>query len=796
MRPTRHRRTRPRQRTARRGLAAVGAVTAAVLVAGLAGTPGALADPRPAAASPAALFEDMDSETDLGPLLDSVGRNVRALGATIAGIGTTVDTIAADLADFAATLPALLSDVREDPAAGADTVQAALSEQALDLVGAGLPAVLGLVARLTAPSCYTLGAAAVALPEATEVLPLDTELFGPLAPLVQEADAGASDALMQLYTEAFATLIAPPDLPGGAEALEPFVTIASLVLSLLVVDVETTYYAPDAAPGDAPLVRNTPGLLGLPVLLDVDGRLGYDMCAITNADLATGEITQTISRLPLRKQALEVDLRVNFLLGFLNAGYRSQGAIAPTIYETVVADLGAAVDTALVEPSSKLVQTVGLSIADADDPEAEPLEIALALTTLDTPTSYTFTRSTAGGAGGSGTLATYTAGERGDSFGYAISLLGFNLGITSTPAPTELSYCTSGRGFCSDQPGVDKAIQTASMHLHASEEVRVVETPPIPALCLLGGVIRTACGLADVTAKDLDFGAKVPAAATATAPATTPEGNVWVDTNGLPASGNIQTGGIVATLPAATAATPAFQAQDRRATWTGVGTQPAQSKTGTITCPTGTAANATASLIGFGLSRYFCSFPPVNITSGFGASIPTISPTSPGAASVLTANPRTWTGAPNAPTFSYQWQRCLSAVVSTCTDIAGASGPSTTYTVTPADAGHRMRVKVTGTNLDGVGIAFSNPTNPVPGTIPVVSSLSAQSVPEGDLTAQRVVDPEPGTDTGSTEPDPDALTPEQQATLAEAEAAAAQAEAIKEQAQFSDEDKVAEPPRR
>jgi hypothetical protein len=67
--------------------------------------------------------------------------------------------------------------------------------------------------------------------------------------------------------------------------------------------------------------------------------------------------------------------------------------------------------------------------------------------------------------------------------------------------------------------------------------------------------------------------------------------------------------------------------------------------------------------------------------------------------STLAGTDGTWTG---SPAFTRQWQQCDSSGGS-CTDIAGATG--STYTLTSADQGHTIRLKVTGTN--GVGAVTS-----------------------------------------------------------------------------------------
>lgn len=62
----------------------------------------------------------------------------------------------------------------------------------------------------------------------------------------------------------------------------------------------------------------------------------------------------------------------------------------------------------------------------------------------------------------------------------------------------------------------------------------------------------------------------------------------------------------------------------------------------------------------------------------------------------LTATPGTW--APSAATFAYQWQRCDQAGAN-CADVTGAT--TSTYAVTSADVGAKLKVVVTATNRFG-----------------------------------------------------------------------------------------------
>lgn len=92
----------------------------------------------------------------------------------------------------------------------------------------------------------------------------------------------------------------------------------------------------------------------------------------------------------------------------------------------------------------------------------------------------------------------------------------------------------------------------------------------------------------------------------------------------------------------------------------------------------------------------------------------------------LSASRGSWTG--GGLSFAYRWVRCGvnggRPDGSDCTSIAGATG--TRHTVTAADVGFRLRVRVTATNSEGSQTVASDPTAvvvgpPVNTALPVVS---------------------------------------------------------------------------
>jgi outer membrane protein assembly factor BamB len=86
---------------------------------------------------------------------------------------------------------------------------------------------------------------------------------------------------------------------------------------------------------------------------------------------------------------------------------------------------------------------------------------------------------------------------------------------------------------------------------------------------------------------------------------------------------------------------------------------------------------------------------------------------------ILTANPGTWSGSPTS--YDYQWRRCSSGQLLSCSDIMGAT--SSSYTAVAADVGHQLVVRVVATNTGGDSDpADSAPTDQITPSPPVNES--------------------------------------------------------------------------
>jgi hypothetical protein len=113
----------------------------------------------------------------------------------------------------------------------------------------------------------------------------------------------------------------------------------------------------------------------------------------------------------------------------------------------------------------------------------------------------------------------------------------------------------------------------------------------------------------------------------------------------------------------------------------------------------------------------------------------------------LTTTNGTWSGS-QPIAFTYQWTRCGKdggkPDASNCTTIAGAT--ATSYVLSAAEAGFRIRVRVTATNGSGAQTATSNPTAVVAGSAPVNSRTPTVT---GSLVEGQTVTVNPGAWSGT-----------------------------------------------
>lgn len=640
--------------------------------------------------TPLSLLGSAQADDEItGPLTDAIKRNAASVQESLAAATAARAALTANAQAFAGTVTTILGTAPTDPAGALAALQAAASAEVGSLAGLGLAQALSLSAKVAAPSCSTIGALTATLPD-IGVLPPPATLFGPLAPTVDKINKGVSDALFTTYTKAFTTLLTPPTLPPGTEAAAAYVALAQLFLELLKFNWHTTYYPPG---GGAPVVKDTPGFLGLPTFLDVDGRAGVDTCALSSFDLTTAKVTQSIARIPGSPATMPLDIKGQFLFGFAHAGYETKTSKAPASFNTSTTLTGTPTTTSVFKTGTTFEQVTGLEIEDFD------LEIDFRLASRKPAQTYSFASSKPGGSD-KGTQYNYTGTTRADSFTYTarIPSLGFNLAaLNHTPAATSVEYCTATDGSCSNAPAADKAVETGSLHLLASEPVTVAQTVPAGTACPLSS------NGASLTGSRL-YLAHNPTRSTSTA------GHVWADTDAKAASGCLRgVAGMTGTL------STGFAANDRRGQWQGNGDAPAATaKSGTIV-PTPCPSSLGLALGSFAVAPYLCVVPAKT----------TVTPTLTGAAFrgvVLTLNRGSWPTAPNEPTFVYTWQRCGTG----CTVIPGATG--LTYEVLETDIGFKLKAIVKGTNLEGaqtVETALTAVvTNPPPPAIDIAPVLS------------------------------------------------------------------------
>ncbi|MCZ4499513.1 MAG: Fibronectin type domain protein [Marmoricola sp.] len=590
-----------------------------------------------------------------------------------------------------------------------------------------------------------------------------TRLWTAAAPVIQQTDTGTNKLLRDSYSNVYdQTLASVNNIPGVGP-------VASALLLLLKYNWTTSYTPPGTT---TPVVTTTKALMNVPTPIDVDNDGLFDLCGTTSFALTGSgtsisglKVTQSITKMPLAKPVLPVQISGG-LLNVINFGYNTTESTVPIIYTSA-----ATLDTA---NGGGLNIDNTYSVHRGKNLTIPPLSLAaLNLTTGDLPTfpplltdapKPIVTQETCIGAcsgiairdrfenvpvsthvdgplASAGVKTHYTAPTTADSFSHTFALgtsitLGASAGRdqsspevttpTATTAPTEFSSCLSiTDATCSPNSATTDKFSTS---FTASSRTLAEQN-----LAIGGAASNTCTGVASLGATTHILGTSFNGSATPST-ATVGSGRLALDTAGQPAEGCIAGGTVLALtgLPNYTLPT-GFSANNRRATYHNTSTfglltgTPIDSKTGSITCPAGTAVGYTSlSPLGtYVLAPVICSLPPVN----------TVAPAITGQALVdatLSAGNGTWTpGAPNAPTFTKQWFRCNGSGAA-CAPITGATGDTYElqyggYPAEPTDFGHTFKVAVTGTNLDGTATATSAttavvalPPPPVIATAPVL----------------------------------------------------------------------------
>jgi hypothetical protein len=606
------------------------------------------------------------------PLAVAVDDTVKSVQDLLQAVGpaqTALQSAAASLQD---KINNVVSGAPADPGGVPGALVAAVGSSLGQAESVALSEALALAAKATASVCPTLGAAAAETSALAVPTMPDYSRFGPLAAVAKKYDQTAADTLRNYYVSVFAKLLSPVALPDALNPASPYVVAAQAMLKLLQVNWHSTYFPAGGGPS---IERDTPGFLHLPSLLDVDGNLGFDVCARFDFDFDTSAINVQIDRIPLADANMRANIRGQLLSGVISPGYEiPEGSRIPSMFESALDLTGTTFTSKVNDPGKSFVQTLNLTSALQYRVESE-----------DTPQSYSLVTSKPGGTTGNGTLTKWASSSPATSFAYAMAVGPLLLGVgAANPAPTSFEYCTSAKGYCSNQPGADPTIATASMHFAANAATDVSQFNALSNKTATACPSRAIQGEAHLRGSKLYFASKISS-----------PGFAWFDTDGMPIEGCLATVSTTATLPSGT------KAEDRLVTFAGAGgAPPATAKSGTLDCPPAFALTGGSLGIAFGLARYLCAVAPAN----------TALPVVDGGAyqtSVLTSSTGSWTpAAPNLPSFSFQWLRCDGA--GACTSISGAT--ANTYTATSADVGMTLRSVVTATNFDGTASATSAPT--------------------------------------------------------------------------------------
>ena len=519
------------------------------------------------------------------------------------------------------------------------------------------------------PVCQTLGNVTSITSKTLPFLPIDERtLPAPIGDTVATASRTLSDAIQQVR----ATL---------AQAI-PVSAIPTLgpILQLLRFNWATTYYPPN---GGAPVVRSTASMLEIPTLLDVDGRVGPDVCA--QLSLTTAGFVQTITKLPLSLQSMPLDIGGVFSFGStrLSIGYSTKDSTAPNVFQTLLGLTGGlGFTTQVKDPGATMHQLLQIYSVDAQgNPTGSPITIAS--NQIGVPTQSSIAMTTPSGGFG----AKYTASEQKTSNNLQFLLGSTPISFGSAPSAKSWNWCFAASNACARGPaGVTEQLSVGFQASVPAQGDNTWTATPDPA--------GTCTGInSHINSSDFSFGERLSAA---TAPDTSPL-HFFADTHGNNMAGCT----IGVKIPTG------FSAQHRYGTFQGL-LGPSLAKTGTTVCPAGTSINS--------LQAFFCTATNTVLPSITGNVL---------VGQTVTANRGTWVNA--VPSFAQQWKRCDNAG-NACSDIVGQTG--TTYVVQNADLGHTLRVLVSVNNDEGSVPALSAasgqaalPPAPVNTIPPVISGV-------------------------------------------------------------------------
>ncbi|MBO9522164.1 MAG: hypothetical protein J7518_11560 [Nocardioidaceae bacterium] len=639
---------------------------------------------------------------------------------------TTAAAAALDPATATAELTGILTDLQGQ----------ALGEVA-GLLPLALTTGLQVVQNIVTPVCSLTAIPSSFLPG----IGLDTtRTYISALPVIQQTDAATNQLLRDTYANLYDdTLASVNNIPNVGP-------IAGALLTLLKYNWTSSYTPPGSS---TPIVTTTKALMNVPTPIDVDHDGLFDLCGTTSFAFTgsgtsiTGlKFTQTLTKMPLAKPVLPVDI-TGGLLNVINFGYDTTESTVPIVYTTsatldgssaklnvdnnyavhrgtnltippvILQDLnlltgGLPTFPTLLTPAPKPIVTQKVCIGACSGLAIKyRFENVPTATHVDSPLASL------------GVNVNYTGAQASDSFGYRFGLGSIGLG-TVVGADRAAAGSTPARVFAAPTAARSCfSLTDATCSTNASDKYTIGFSSSAPTsvdddITLSGSPTADCAGIgstnAQVRLSDTDsfhLGAIKGGSAVSS-------GRLAIDTGGDEVDGCAGSGSLLALtgIPSLTLPT-GFKASNRVATYhqANILTAPTpDTKTGTITCPAGTAASYVTPLSA-NLQPVICFLPPANTTA------PSIS----GSATVdstLTANNGAWTPpAPNAPSFTRQWNKCDSSGGS-CQPITGATGSTYvldygSYPNEPTDFGHRFTVTVTGTNLDGSATATSAPTDVV-----------------------------------------------------------------------------------